>query len=222
MRFLLTNFPLGSILIFFIIIYQFFLLRSKHHDDKLKDLIKTETELNRTPSKPLPEQYFITPDLSSIQFLTKDDMTHIQQNISKRIIRSQEAVLQASTKPMVRITHTISNDELKSNFGVKTLTELMEFDKNCSQYTSSLRRLADNLILGNFYENAINVLTECINTGSETSKTYTLLADCYSLTNNTKQLEQLTNDLTNDKYLSHNKIGKHKALTHISNLLNAN
>lgn len=218
MRFLITNFPLGSTLIFLVILYQFFLLRSKNHNNKLNDLIKNEIELNKTPTQSLPQQYFVTPDLSNIHFKTEEDMTHLDPKICKRILRSQEAVQEASTKPMARIARDISNGDIKSSFGVKSLTELMEWDKNCSNYTASLRRLADNLILGGFYEDAISALIECINTGSETSKTYTLLADCYKATNNNEQLLELTSDLTNDKYLIHNKIGKHKVLTHIEHI----
>ncbi|MBR5127953.1 MAG: hypothetical protein IKU69_05945 [Roseburia sp.] len=84
-----------------------------------------------------------------------------------------------------------SNTDLKLLYGPANLTALTEYDQNFTDMLQSFTKYVNRLIELNHLEAAIPILEFCIETGSDISVHYTILADYYSKNGSTHKIDEL-------------------------------
>lgn len=193
-------YPIFASFVIFVIFFSWSMHRHKN-DDRLKTnaFFKKENAANETRKKSIAGlDYIKIPTNLLIPFeglisnvsdplkkeISSDDLDYINDLYARLEVLSNKKILNLTG---------ISNTDLKLSYGVANLNSLSEFDQN---YTILVRTL--QLIAAFYYKldlpfNAKYFLEFSVQTKSDVSSSYLLLAKIYLETGNQKQLESLIN-----------------------------
>ncbi|MGN0350420.1 MAG: hypothetical protein ACI4ES_02125 [Roseburia sp.] len=172
---------LGLFLLFiFILTYQI-----KKNDKKQKESEENfwnrEAEANHVRRQDISGLSYITIPFEKFPINLSDDEE----------LKSYEADLQALSEKKILNLTGISNTDLKLQYGPANLPELSEYDQNYTKLAQTLVQYAKCLIHNGYEKEAVPVLEFAIETGSDISSTYTILADYYKKTGNTDGMNHL-------------------------------
>lgn len=143
---------------------------SKHEKSAEEEYWKKEEQANFVRKKSLDGLDYIS---------IPDEILHLQTpNQTAEISDCLEKLLLLSEQKIVNLTG-ISNTDLKLAYGTANITILSEYDLNYTELATTLQKLAEALLEVNEKKLAIFVLEFAIDTGSDISKTFFLLADLY-------------------------------------------
>lgn len=106
-------------------------------------------------------------------------------------IKSYEADLQALADKKILNLTGISNTDLKLQYGPANLPLLTEYDQNYITLSQVLVHYAKCLMEKGHEQDAVPVLEFAIETGSDISSIYTMLADYYQKTGNSAGIQHL-------------------------------
>jgi len=126
----------------------------------------------------------------------------------------QNKVLKAAEKKMLRFDSPKTNVQLKQMFGRANLEFVAHYEENFTNFIHAMRHWAEALLSCDQKEDAQTVLEIAVESGSEVSQTYTLLADIYAGGGDKERLIALKT-LVEERNLP----GKQVALGHIEKLL---
>ncbi|MCL2235234.1 MAG: hypothetical protein FWB98_02200 [Defluviitaleaceae bacterium] len=126
----------------------------------------------------------------------------------------QGKVLKAAEKKMLHFDSPKTNVELKQMFGRANLEFVANYEENFTNFIHAMRHWAEALLSYDQKEDARTVLEIAVESGSEISQTYTLLADIYAGDADKEKLTALKT-LVEERKLP----GKQVALGHIEKLL---
>lgn len=96
-----------------------------------------------------------------------------------------------STKPIVNLTG-YTNTDLKLEYGAANITALMEYDQNYTLLAGTLQKWADILYQNKYSEEARLILEFAIETHTDVSRSYTMLAEIYENRGQTNEITRLT------------------------------
>lgn len=170
----------------FIIFIAWLTYELKKHEklekNSLNDFWAKEREANRTRKKSLDDLAYVKIPFDCIpkSLLPEDDT--VQDCLS---------VLQGlSDKKIVNFTG-FSNTDLKLQYGAANLTVLSEYDENYTLYARTIYRLALAYYQNGYESNARILLEKAVESGTDISGNYKLLADIYQTHGETDKIRGL-------------------------------
>lgn len=146
----------------------------KKHDklekNALNDFWRREEEANLVRKKPLDNLNYVEIPFDFIPESLLADNEEVKDCL--------ELLNKLSEKKIVNFTG-FSNTDLKMEYGAANLTELSQYDENYTLYARTIYKLA-NLYYQNGYESNARVLLEkAVESGTDISGNYLLLAKIY-------------------------------------------
>ncbi len=146
----------------------------KKHDklekNALNDFWRREEEANLVRKKPLDNLNYVEIPFDFIPESLLTDNEEVKDCL--------ELLNKLSEKKIVNFTG-FSNTDLKMEYGAANLTELSQYDENYTLYARTIYKLA-NLYYQNGYESNARVLLEkAVESGTDISGNYLLLAKIY-------------------------------------------
>lgn len=146
----------------------------KKHDklekNALNDFWRREEEANLVRKKPLDNLNYVKIPFDFIPESLLTDNEEVKDCL--------ELLNKLSEKKIVNFTG-FSNTDLKMEYGAANLTELSQYDENYTLYARTIYKLA-NLYYQNGYESNARVLLEkAVESGTDISGNYLLLAKIY-------------------------------------------
>ena len=146
----------------------------KKHDklekNALNDFWRREKEANLVRKKPLDNLNYVEIPFDFIPESLLTDNEEVKDCL--------ELLNKLSEKKIVNFTG-FSNTDLKMEYGAANLTELSQYDENYTLYARTIYKLA-NLYYQNGYESNARVLLEkAVESGTDISGNYLLLAKIY-------------------------------------------
>lgn len=168
------------LLLIFVLAYQ---IRKTNHKQKQadEDFWAREVEANHVRRQDISGLSYITIPFEKFPINLCDDEE----------VKSYEADLkELSGKKILNLTG-ISNTDLKLQYGPANLPVLSDYDQNYTTLARTLVKYADCLIKRGYEAEAVPVLEFAIETGSDISATYTMLADYYQKHGNSEGLANL-------------------------------
>jgi hypothetical protein len=180
----------------FISICIVFFLRlqiTKHKEAQIdKEYWEREQRANFTRKKPLDNLDYITiPD--SILSMTPATPT---EEISQYL----KDLNDMSTEKIVNLTG-YTNTDLKLEYGTANITILSDYDVHYTNLVTLLQKLAELLHENGEKRLAIEVLEFAVDTGTDVSKSYYLLADLYKENGTPEKISDLVEKARNIKSL---------------------
>ena len=167
--------------IIFFVVHRAFKDRYAMRDKFLED----EQNANTARSRNVEPEFFYYPNTEGLP---------LRDNVTGDIEKKQNLVINCAKLTMVRFPKKMTNLELKSNYGVVNLEKITGYEENYNRYTSVLIAWAEALLEhGGETEisDAITILENTIELGSEYRKTYLRLADHYAGQSNADGLNHL-------------------------------
>lgn len=164
----------------------------KKHDklekNALNDFWRREEEANLVRKKPLDNLNYVEIPFDFIPESLLADNEEVKDCL--------ELLNKLSEKKIVNFTG-FSNTDLKMEYGAANLTELSQYDENYTLYARTIYKLA-NLYYRNGYESNARVLLEkAVESGTDISGNYLLLARIYQEHKETDKLNSLLRSAEN-------------------------
>lgn len=186
MKFLLPYF------IIIIILLQLVLRKnSKKSEEANEAFWKREAEANNVRRKDISNlDYIIIPD--SLPFVTCDNY---------EINRLQNKLISMKDKKILNLTG-YSNTDLKIEYGVANLTQLSEYDNNFAVFANTIAALGKALMEAGYETEAVSFLEFGIQSGTDVTSNYIMLAEYYSASNETDKIDKLIITASSLKSLS--------------------
>lgn len=177
------RFPIfASIFIFCAVISHIAKRNLRLQEKNEADFWAREQEANSTRRKPLDDLDFIRIPFEDLPLDTLSDDVTVQNHVNT--IRS------LADTPIVNLTG-YTNTDLKLQYGAANITALIQYDQSYTLLASTLQCWADALLERGAETEAIIVMEFAVTTGTDVSRTYTLLADAYLRRNAPEKLEEL-------------------------------
>ena len=155
---------------------------TKYDEKKRKEYWDKERKANTTRKKSLENLSYITIPLDSFPLhLLKED---------EQMQEYHEILHSLNEEKIVNFTG-ISNTDLKLEYGVANLPLLMHYDQCYTNLVRTLQDFAQKLYDNGYEKECIPVLEFAVETGTDVSGTYKLLAGIYQNNNDAEKLEHL-------------------------------
>lgn len=164
-------FILASLILLGFLIYRASRLQRKESTLEEKSFWEREEEANSVRRKPLDGLEYITIPLDALPINVLPD-NEVIANCSKIITGLAD-------QRIVNLTG-YSNTDLKLAYGAANLTALTEYDDNYTLLARTLQEWADALHTAGLTTEAQNVLEFAIDTHTDVSRSYYLLAEIYA------------------------------------------
>jgi len=177
------KFPFLASFLVFVIWLTYKLHKSKREEANfLEDFWKKEREANSVRKKSLEGLDYITIPFERLPMDTAADNEEIRE-IHDKLHR-------LSSEKIVNLTG-ISNTDLKLTYGAPNITSLTAYDQNYTLLASTLYSWAGLLYKEGYVTQARQILEFGIETGTDVSGNYKLLAKIYMEEGNAEGLRQL-------------------------------
>lgn len=149
--------------------------------------LELEREANSTRKKSIDTLHYITFSEKSIPIIEIND---------ELIVKYQKSLLNFVDKRIINLS-SMTNTELKKEYGPANLTVLSEYDANFSELVRLLHRYATRLNELEFTNDAISVLEYSVSIGTDMGTSYKLLADFYHSSSQTEKINELISHTDN-------------------------
>ncbi len=192
---------------------------AKSQNVALKKLQENERVANFINTKPLPENIIHYIDIAKLNLEYLTYLTNDKDFLSSlnRIIESLNFL---DKKPFIIPDLSLSNIDIKQEYGPVTLQTYISYEQNYGFYCQKLFSLAQFLVKNNFEHEAVLLLDELVSLKYESSALYIMLSDIYLNQNNKDALLKLqTLIINNHDYFKHNEYGKLKVIEKINETL---
>ena len=175
--------PILTSVFLLIMLIAFFVRRGKDkYAQEQEDFWERERRANSTRRKSLDGLNYLTIpwDRLPTEICTDDE----------RIAEYIDTIRNLKDTKIVNLTG-ISNTDLKLQYGAPNITELTIYDQRYTALASTLQRWADALIQKEQTDAARTVLEYAVETGTDVSGSYKLLADIYDKEGNKEAIRGL-------------------------------
>lgn len=173
---------LASLIIFSITIYHAIRRGNEMTAREEKNFWDRENKANSVRKKSLDSLNYLHIPMDRFPTYLLTDNPTIRECI--------DTLTQLSTRPIVNLTGQ-SNTDLKLLYGTANITVLSEYDQNYTLLARTLQTWAETLIKEGCEEEAVPILEYAVETGSDISKTYYLLADYYKRNQRNESIQAL-------------------------------
>lgn len=173
---------LASLIIFSITIYHAIRRGNEMTAREEKNFWDRENKANSVRKKSLDSLNYLHIPMDRFPTSLLTDNPTIRECI--------DTLTQLATQPIVNLTGQ-SNTDLKLQYGTANITVLSEYDQNYTLLARTLQTWAETLIREGYEEEAIPLLEYAVETGSDISKTYYLLADYYKRNQQMESIQAL-------------------------------
>ena len=161
---------LASLFIITIIISRALNKEQKESEKALREYFAREHQANRTRKQPLDDLEYVKIPFSFIPKSLLEDNAAVQD--------CHETLERLSDKKIVNFTG-YSNTDLKFQYGVANLPTLMAYDENYTLYARTIYKLAKLYYENGYESNARILLEKAVESGTDITANYTLLASIY-------------------------------------------
>lgn len=177
------NLPVLTSVLIFVAIITFFNIRStKLRKKKSDEYWERERKSNFVRKKSLEDLEYISIPFNSFPMTTACDDEIIEACIKD--LRSLE------NEKIVNFTG-ISNTDLKLTYGTANITVLTQYDQNYTLFVRTLQEWGKRLHELGYDAEARTVLEYAINTRTDISATYYLLAELYAMNDEPEKIKHL-------------------------------
>lgn len=142
--------------------------------ETVSSYLAREDAANSIRRKDISNLPYIKVPLDSFPF----DITLNDQKKQLQILDYKKEIYALSEKQMLNLIG-ISNTELKETYGPANLSSLTAYDQNYSRYLYTLHSFAE-CIYDEYPDKAASLLEYCIESGTDISRTYSLLGQYYA------------------------------------------
>lgn len=175
-------FPFLGLFLILIFVLKIQIKRSNQQQEEAKEqFLSREAEANHVRRQDISGLPYITIPFEKFPLNIYEDDE----------IQLYEADLKALADKKILNLTGISNTDLKLQYGPANLPVLTDCDQNYTTLCRTLVNYAKALIKCGHEDTAVPVLEFAVETGSDISSTYTMLADYYQKTNNQEALIHL-------------------------------
>ena len=193
---------LASLIIFILVIAHNVRKSGKIQQKNELGFWEKERLANETRRKPLDGLNYITIPLDKLPMHTMEE--------NERVAECLRIVNELSVEPVVNLTG-ITNTDLKLEYGAANITVLTQYDQNYTLLASTLQQWADLLYSEGFVKETLQILEFAVDTHTDVSRCYDLLADIYLQHGDSGKIAELTetaetlNSLNKEVILRHLK-----------------
>ena len=164
------KFPLLASLLVFVVWIAYEIHKARKKDDKfMADFWEREREADSTRRKSLADLNYITILLSELA-LPEDSDEDLKESFSLLENLAESKIVKLSE---------YTNTELKLKYGAPNLPLLTEWDTNYSTMVQTLQKIAVSLFKSGNLDLAEKYLNFAVESGTDVSQSYYLLADIY-------------------------------------------
>lgn len=160
---------------------------SNQAEHSKQNRLELEREANFTRKKSIDNLHYITFSEKSIPII----------EINDDLIKKYETSLLKFVDRKVLNLSSMSNTDLKKEYGPANLTILSEYDENFSELIRCLHNYALRLHELDYTADAKTVLEYAVSIGSDMGSSYRLLADLYKNDNQPEKLQSLIEQTQN-------------------------
>lgn len=169
---------------------------NKIEKNALNDFWQREEQANQVRKKPLDNLNYVKIPFDIIPKSLLSDNEEIRDCL--------DLLNRLSERKIVNFTG-YSNTDLKLEYGAANFTELSQYDENYTLYARTMQKLA-NLYYQNGYESNARILLEkAIESGTDISASYLLLAEIYQKQKETAKLNALLQSAKSLSFVSSKK-----------------
>lgn len=161
---------LASLIIFIMVISHNVRKSKREQSTKEMGFWEREKKANETRRKPLDGLNYIKIPLDRLPM-------HIMEE-NERVAECLRVINELSTEPVVNFTG-MTNTDLKLEYGAANITVLTQYDQNYTMLASTLQQWADLLYSEGFVNETRQILEFAVETHTDVSRCYDLLADIY-------------------------------------------
>ena len=145
-----------------------------------KKVMEEEQRANFSRFKEIPQDLIITASPTFLNEIEFEKYDNLEDYTINTLIKYKNLLLIKSNRHMMRLNPLLANKELKKQFGIANLDNIIKGEENYYDYVHTLNTFAESLIKHNQYENAKKVLSHAIyDIDSNIIKSYSLLISLY-------------------------------------------
>ncbi|MBQ4537257.1 MAG: hypothetical protein II994_06520 [Lachnospiraceae bacterium] len=187
------KFPfLASFIIFILVLTRVIRKGRRKQEAQEQSFWDREQMANSVRRKPLDDLDYIDISLEKLTisetFLS--DFTAKHPEIASNVADCRETLEMLSKERIVNLTG-YTNTDLKLEYGTANITALSEYDQNYTLLVRTLQKWADLLWENGYRTEAVSVMEFAVETDTDISRSYYLLAEHYKETGNSDKIHVL-------------------------------
>lgn len=193
---------LASVIIFCFVIHHAINRSNRISQNAEKEFWAREKKANETRKKPLDTLHYITIPFERLPMnvLTQDETVQGCINTLREL----------SECKIVNLTG-YTNTDLKLEYGTANITVLSQYDQSYTLLATTLQKWADTLWDAGLEDEAVSIMEFALETETDISRTYYLLAEHYRKTGETDKLSRLSEYAENLRSGNRQQILRHLA-----------
>ena len=172
----------------------------KNNEQQEESFWDKERRANSTRRKSLDGLNYITIPLETFP-------THILQQDS--VVAECIEIMESLTAQKIVNFTGYSNTDLKLEYGTANINLLSEYDQNFTVLVRTLQKWADVLIEAGYIKEACILMEYAVNIGTDVSRTYDKLAECYASQGDSDSIDRLKSRAVNLRSSSRDVILRH-------------
>lgn len=193
MKLFFTLLPLMLILVFRIITTH----NEKHEDTSLEDYMEREHQARFARNKDISNLELFTPDISKLPFSS--------DNTSSELLKLETKVKESAEKPMLDL-HTMSNTDIKLEYGNGNFPILSKYDQNYMYFTRDLFAWGKYLYENNSSTDSRIVLEYLLTLCTDISGAFNILGNIYKENDELAKISDLIEIAENSDSMMKNSI----------------
>ncbi len=179
-------------------------VNSRGYRRDFEEFMEKERQANMSRRKDIPEEFFIKPNTEQLPVKN--------HNQNPALAAKQTQVLKAAQNPMLKFPQPKSNLEIKTEFGIANLEDVIKYEENHQAYLRKLLEWAELLKREGNSQDAQKVLSEAIDFGADNFRTFQLFDETCTDLEDTDRLRQICKRITEGELLKDNEFLKTKVL----------
>ncbi len=185
-------FPFLTVFIIFLVLLAIRYNQTKKKQAEIQDSFwEAEARANAAPPANLDDLQYITIPLEKFPLgFSKEE----------KILAIEDKLTVLSQKRLLNLTG-MTNTELKTIYGVSNFNAVSEMGEDFDSLTVLLKEYAETLIEAQLIGEAIQVLEYGVGIGTDISRHYIMLGECYQVLHKTEKLEYLIEQVSSSSLL---------------------
>lgn len=187
------KFPfLASFIIFILVLTRVIRKGRRNQEAQEKSFWERERQANSVRRRPLDDLNYIGVSLEKLTMSNAylDDFSAKHPEKASEVAECRETLEMLSKEKIVNLTG-YTNTDLKLEYGAANITVLSEYDQNYTLLVRTLQKWADLLWETDYRAQAVSVMEFAVETDTDISRSYYLLAEYYKETGDTSKIQSL-------------------------------
>ena len=186
--------------------------KKRNSSKKIAEILNEDSEANFARRRPLPDDFYFVPDIRGL------NLKEYADDDKSKVAEKQARVLKLSEAKMIRLPKSMTNKEIKMNYGAANLETVTNGEEVYQMFLEALISWGEALSNIGDKADAKKVLEKAIDFGCDISRCFISLAELYLKDRDKSSADKLIKRLESGEAIPQNDAIRNKTIAEIKKM----